>query len=106
MKKETFLKLIEINNKSENLLNELYGIFSEEFIENPDRDFATTSTMLSIIMKEEYGVNGADIINYFIYEKPDCEYTKEKPCVTDVDDSPLVWDLDSLYNYVESLKTK
>jgi len=98
MKLETFTKIVETLKNQSEVTNQLYKL-NIDLVEFAD----PYESVITILIKEIYGAEGYDWFSWFCY---DCDfgskYSKDDPGAWDKDESPICYDLESLWNHLES----
>jgi hypothetical protein len=97
MKLENFEKIVELLKEASNQVDLAYKA-KIDLIDFTD----TYSSVITLLIKEIYGVEGEDIFSYFCYERDFGE--KEPPFMWDKDGNPICYDVKSLWEYLEQLK--
>jgi hypothetical protein len=98
MKLETLTKIIgTLKNQSE-VTNQLYRL-NVDLVEFAD----PYESVITILIKEIYGQEGYDWFSWFCY---DCDfgskYSKKNPGAWDKDNNPICYDIESLWNCLET----
>jgi hypothetical protein len=98
MKLETLTKIIETLKNQSEVVNQLYRL-NVDLVEFTD----PYESVITILIKEIYGQEGYDWFSWFCY---DCDfgnkYSKEDPGAWDRDDNPICYDIESLWNCLET----
>jgi hypothetical protein len=98
MKLEKFIEIVDLLKKQTEVTNQLYKL-NVDLVEFAD----PYESVITILIKEIYSLEGYDWFSWFCYE---CEfgerYSKDNPGAWDKDGSPICYDLESLWNHLES----
>lgn len=99
MELKKFEEIIDIIRKQDDVIQELYDrkIDLIDFVDIYHK-------LISILFKEYYGTDGEDWITWFLYEKT-TSGTLEAWDTIDGEKIPICYDVKSLWEYVEKLKT-
>jgi len=102
MEKKVFEKIISIKKNVDDVIEK----FEKEFkIQIYDSEFIESFyELFDITISNEYTTEGVDNINWFLYEK---FYNGNEPLKAyDIVNNEIMYDLDSLYDYVENFNKK
>ena len=98
MKLETLTKIIETLKNQSEVVNQLYRL-NVDLVEFTD----PYESVITILIKEIYGQEGYDWFSWFCY---DCDfgskYSKKNPGAWDKDNNPICYDIESLWNCLET----
>ena len=98
MKLETLTKIIGTLKNQSDVTNQLYRL-NVDLVEFAD----PYESVITILIKEIYGEEGYDWFSWFCY---DCDfgskYSKKDPGAWDKDNNPICYDIESLWNCLET----
>jgi len=98
MKLETLTRVIKILKKQSEVTNQLYKL-NVDLLEFTD----PYESVITILIKEIYGEEGYDWFSWFCYELDfGDKVSKDNPKAWDKDNNPICYDLESLWNHLES----
>lgn len=98
MKLETLSKIVDTLKNQSEVSNQLYKL-NVDLLEFTD----PYESVITILIKEIYGAEGYEWFSWFCYE---CEfgekYSKDNPGAWGKGSNPICYDLESLWNHLES----
>lgn len=95
---EKFTEIIDSLKKTEDDINKLYKLNVDltEFVE-------PFELIMSKLLREIYGDEGYDWFSWFCYER---DFGEKELGAWDENNNPICYDVESLWQYLESLKNK
>jgi hypothetical protein len=98
MKLETLTKVIETLKNQSEVTNQLYKL-NVDLVEFAD----PYESVITILIKEIYGEEGYDWFSWFCYENDfGRKMSKKNPRAWDKDEKPICYDIESLWNCLET----
>jgi hypothetical protein len=98
MKLEKFIEIVDLLKKQTEVTNQLYKL-NVDLVEFAD----PYESVITILIKEIYGAEGYDWFSWFCYELDfGDKVSKDNPRAWDKDENPICYDLESLWNHLES----